>query len=109
VAARHTAQCSHIEIQAVEKRRVSRRISGKSVTLKSSHGERAKAHIHDVSNYGCSLESDAPWLRNGAFVSVVVSTDRSIQAIVRWARDGKAGAEFLRPIPGSEAEELADD
>jgi PilZ domain len=92
--------------QAIDKRRISRRISGRSVIVKSSHGERAKAVIRDVSVYGCSLVGDAPWVRVGSFVGIVLSTERSIQAIVRWSRGGVSGVEFLRPIPDAEAEDI---
>ena len=86
-----------------------RRVSDSRVVVKSSSGEKAKASIEDVSIYGCGLESDAPWMRTGSFVALDVSGERSIQAIVRWWRDGKGGVEFLRPISGNEAEELSGD
>ncbi len=89
---------------SAEKRRISRRISGRSVIIKSSHGDRAKAVIRDVSIYGCNLVGDAPWIRVGSFVAIVLSPERSIQAIVRWSRGGSSGVEFLRPIPDAEAE-----
>ena len=96
------------QTEAIEKRRISRRISGRSVIVKSAHGERAKAVIRDVSIYGCSLVGDAPWLRNGSFVAIVLSAERSVQAIVRWSRGGVSGVEFLRPIPDAEAETIVD-
>jgi hypothetical protein len=96
------------QMQAMDKRRTSRRISGRSVIVKSSHGERAKAVIRDVSIYGCSLVGDAAWLRIGSFVAIVLSAERSIQAIVRWSRGGVSGVEFLRPIADAEAEDIVD-
>jgi PilZ domain len=97
-----------MQSQGFEKRRISRRISGRSVIVKSSNGERAKAVIRDVSVYGCSLVGDAPWMRVGSFVAIVLSAERSIQAIVRWSRGGVSGVEFLRPIPDAEAENIVD-
>jgi PilZ domain len=97
-----------VQTQAIEKRRTSRRISGRSVVVKSTNGERAKAVIRDVSVYGCSLVGDAPWMRTGSFVGIVLSAERSIQAIVRWSRSGVSGVEFLRPIPDAEAEDIVD-
>jgi phosphosulfolactate phosphohydrolase-like enzyme len=93
---------------AVDKRRTSRRISGRSVVVKSTNGERAKAVIRDVSVYGCSLVGDAAWMRTGSFVAIVLSAERSIQAIVRWSRSGVSGVEFLRPIPDAEAEDIVE-
>jgi PilZ domain len=95
-----------VSSQSIEKRRISRRVSGRSVIVKSSHGERAKAVIRDVSVYGCSLTNDAPWVRVGSFVGIVLSAERSIQGIVRWTRSGTSGIEFLRPIPDAEAESI---
>jgi PilZ domain len=108
VVAKARSQMPHITAQSVEKRRISRRISGRSVIVKSSHGERAKAVIRDVSIYGCSLVGDAPWVRVGSFVAIVLSAERSIQAIVRWTRGGTSGVEFLRPIPDAEAEDIVE-
>lgn len=95
-------------INPIEKRRIARHISGRSVIVKSSHGERAKAVIRDVSIYGCSLVTDASWMRVGSVVAIALSVERSIQAIVRWSRGGVSGVEFLRPIPDAEAESFGD-
>lgn len=97
-----------VQTHNMEKRRISRRISGRSVVVKSTNGERAKAVIRDVSVYGCSLVGDAPWMRIGSFVGIVLSAERSIQAIVRWSRGGVSGVEFLRPIPDAEAEDIVE-
>lgn len=109
MVARPKYQAADATAQPVEKRRISRRISGRSVIVKSSHGERAKAVIRDVSIYGCSLVGDAAWLRSGAFVAIALSPERSIQAIVRWSRGGVSGVEFLRPIPDGEADNIVED
>lgn len=90
-------------------RRSSRFLAHARVTLRSSHGDRAKGSLRDVSVFGCSVQSDAPWLRTGMFVSIALSNEWSIQAIVRWVRDGRAGVEFLRPISETEACELGSD
>ncbi|MEY4952795.1 MAG: hypothetical protein RL299_1219 [Pseudomonadota bacterium] len=88
-------------------RRVSRRIAEAIATIRSASGDRCQARIRDVSVFGCSLVCDAPWLRTGMFVAVQVSSDWSIQAVVRWTRDGIAGVEFLRPITDGQAREIA--
>ena len=74
--------------------------------VQSNHGDRAKAHLRDISNYGCNLVIDAPWLRLGVFVAIRPSSDRSIQAVVRWVRGGSCGVEFLRPINDAELEAI---
>ncbi len=88
-------------------RRVSRRIAEAVATIRSSSGERIRARVRDVSVFGCSLVCDATWLRTGMFVTVQLTSDWSIQAVVRWARDGMGGVEFLRPITDAEAREIA--
>jgi PilZ domain len=108
VVANANVQIAEGDAAGIEKRRMSRRISGRSVIVKSTHGERAKAVIRDVSVHGCSLVGDAPWMRIGSFVGIALSAERSIQAIVRWSRSGVSGVEFLRPIPHDEAEDIVD-
>jgi hypothetical protein len=88
-------------------RRASRRISEAVATIRSSSGERCRARIRDVSVFGCSLVCEAPWLRNGMFLTVQFTSEWSIQAVVRWAREGMGGVEFLRPISESDAREIA--
>lgn len=90
-------------------RRTSRFLAHARVTLRSNHGDRAKGSLRDVSIFGCSVQSEAPWLRTGMFISLGLSDDWTIQAIVRWVRDGRAGVEFLRAITEAEARELGSD
>jgi hypothetical protein len=88
-------------------RRVSRRIAEAVATIRASNGERCRARIRDVSVFGCSLACDAAWLRAGMFVTVQLTSDWSIPAVVRWAREGMGGVEFLRPISDADAREIA--
>jgi len=90
-------------------RRASRLRSQTRTTIRSSHGDRAKALIRDVSIYGCSLECDAGWLRNGMFLTLHLNAEWSIQAIVRWVREDRTGVEFLRPISEIEARAISED
>lgn len=92
----------------VNTRRTSRFQSQTKATIKSNHGERSKALVCDASVYGCSLQCDAAWLRSGMFISISFAADWSVQAIVRWFRDGRAGVEFLRPISDQEARQLGE-
>jgi PilZ domain len=90
-------------------RRATRLRSQARALIRSNHGERGKALIRDVSVHGCSLDTDAAWLRLGQFVSLRLSTEWTIQAIVRWSRDGRVGVEFLRPITDADAREISGD
>jgi hypothetical protein len=63
--------------------------------------------LRDISVHGCNLIDAAEWLRTGMFLTVHLSSDRSIQALVRWVRDNACGIEFLRPIPTDEADAIA--
>ncbi len=92
-----------------EKRRITRFLSSSRVSVRSSHGDSCKADLGDVSVFGCALQTTAEWLRVGMFGSIGLSNDWTIQAIVRWSRDGRAGVEFLRPISEEDATEMAKD
>ncbi|PKB25640.1 PilZ domain-containing protein [Novosphingobium kunmingense] len=88
-------------------RRVDRQTARGEIIVQSAHGHSAAARLNDISIYGCNILAEADWMRCGMFVSIRLSADRSIQAIVRWIRDGSCGVEFLRAIPGAEADALA--
>ena len=88
-------------------RRIVRRPARALVLVTSSHGDRTKTQLRDISIYGCNLISDETWLRTGMFIAIRLNPERTVQAIVRWARDDTCGVEFLRPIPEAEAEELS--
>ena len=90
-------------------RRTARRIAGAVATVRTAGGERSRARIRDVSIFGCSLVTDADWLRTGIFITLQLAPDWSIQAIVRWARDGAGGVEFLRAISEADARNIAGD
>jgi hypothetical protein len=53
--------------------------------------------------------TEADWLRTGIFITVQLSADWSLQAIVRWARNGTGGVEFLRAISEADARSIAGD
>ena len=55
------------------------------------------------------MVTDADWLRTGSFVTVEFAPEWSIQAIVRWAREGVCGVEFLRAISEADASNIAGD
>ena len=79
-------------------RKVSRTPVHRGVWIASKHGCEAEATVRDISTHGCSIRSDADWLRLGGFLSLEVEADAAIMGIVRWVRDGAAGIEFLRPL-----------
>lgn len=89
-------------------RRAERRPASAPVLVQSSHGDRTKARLRDISVYGCNVISEAEWLRLGIFVAIRLEGGQAIQAIVRWVRDGACGVEFLRPIAEGDAQALAD-
>ena len=88
-------------------RKAARRPARGVVAVRSSHGDKIRAELHDFSAFGCNIVSDASWLRMGSFITLKLSEDISVQAIVRWVRNGSCGAEFLRPLPYADAELLA--
>jgi hypothetical protein len=84
--------------QRVLTRKVDRRPASGSVVIQSSAGDQVAARLRDLSVYGCNLACTADWLRLGRFITIRVGSDRQIQALVRWSRDGTTGVEFLRAI-----------
>lgn len=98
---------SHSPTPSPGRRKVARRTSSAEAVATSMQGDTAKGVLADVSTNGCSLVSDAEWLRAGRFVSIAIENDKPIQAIIRWVRDGRAGMEFLRPVTPDNPEWLA--
>jgi hypothetical protein len=90
-------------------RRTIRFTAQSRASVTASNGDRSKARIRDVSVFGCSLECEAAWLRGGMFIAIALSSDWTIQAVVRWVRDGRAGVEFLRPISEADAWAISTD
>jgi len=91
--------------EPVENRRREQRFSALfDAEISNSHGDSATALIAEVSLHGCRIQTDAKWLKAGAFISIRIEDSPSLQAIVRWIRDGSAGMEFLRPIPAQRRE-----
>lgn len=82
-----------------ERRKAERHRAEVPATLVSSLGERATVDLADVSTHGCNIRGEAAWLRAGAFVSIALGDESPLRAIVRWVRDGKAGMEFIQPVP----------
>ncbi|WP_367183277.1 PilZ domain-containing protein [Novosphingobium sp.] len=88
-------------------RRAMRQSASAAVLVSSSHGNSISARLNDISTYGCNVVADADWMRCGMFVSIQLTAEKSVQAIVRWIRSGSCGVEFLRPIPDGDADTLA--
>ncbi len=94
---------------APQTRRATRLRSHARALVLSSQGDRSKALVCDVSVHGCCLETDSAWMRMGQFITLRLSSDWTIQAIVRWVRDEHAGIEFLRPIDSADARAISGD
>lgn len=87
-------------------RKAARRPAHGVVVVRSSHGDRTTARLADFSAFGCNIITDAAWLRIGGFIALRLSDEVTVQAIVRWIRNGSCGVEFLRPLPHDDAEAL---
>ncbi len=86
-----------------QRRSGARMESTERVILRSSHGDSGEARLRNASTFGCALQCDAPWLRTGLFVEIVLNDEWKVGGILRWVRGGTAGAEFLRPINQDDA------
>ncbi|WP_088310110.1 PilZ domain-containing protein [Novosphingobium sp. B 225] len=106
VSAKLKTQAKLPESPRPQTRKAARRPAHGLVVVRSSHGDRTTARLNDFSAFGCNLISDAAWLRMGGFIAIRLSDEVTVQAIVRWIRDGACGVEFLRPLPYSEADAL---
>lgn len=84
-----------------ERRRASRTLVEIEALVASVRGQSSRMGIGDISAHGCSLSSDADWLRIGGFLSISAGTRPPLEGVIRWLRDGKAGVEFLRPVPAA--------
>ena len=106
-----TAQPNMVDPQggdeATDARIVARKPTRGSVLVQNSRGDRCIALLRDISTYGCNLLTEAEWMRPGNYITIRLGSERTIQAIVRWTRDGAKGVEFLRPIPDADAERIA--
>lgn len=79
-------------------RKAPRRSVSGDVVITHGAGEQAAGKLRDVSLNGCNVLCHASWLRGGMFIAIRLGDETPLQAIVRWARDGRCGVEFLRPI-----------
>ena len=109
MATKLKAETAVKQVVRPQTRRASRLRSQARATIRSSHGDRAKALIRDVSVYGCALECQSGWIRSGMFLSIHLNAEWTVQAIVRWVREDRAGVEFLRPISEIEARAISED
>lgn len=79
-------------------RAVARHAQHRGVSIGSNGTQTTDAAIRDLSTHGCRIDSDAGWLRVGAFISIRPDEDAAVMGIVRWVRGGGAGIEFLHPV-----------
>ncbi len=86
------------------RRRTMRALVKIEAAVSSVHGHTAQMGIGDISAHGCSLNSEAEWLRTGSFLAITLDGGSTLEGVVRWVRHGKAGVEFLRPVPFASAE-----
>ncbi len=86
------------------RRRTTRTLVHIEAVVTSAHGHTAQMGISDISTHGCSLNSEAEWLRTGGFLAITLEGGSTLEGVVRWLRHGKAGVEFLRPVPSASGE-----
>lgn len=85
-------------------RRVARSPRHHWVSIGTSGSAMGQAVIRDLSSHGCRIDTDATWLRIGAFITIRLDEQSAVMGIVRWLRGGAGGIEFLQPIrPGDDA------
>lgn len=87
-----------------KRRKVARNAAWATATVSSANGDSSEVSLADISTHGLRISGVDAWLRTGQFVSITLDREQPLRAIVRWVRDGEAGMELLRPIPGDRAE-----
>lgn len=92
------------EIAPDERRREQRHATRYSAHIESSRGDRMDTLLTDASLHGCCVSGSAPWLRQGAFVSIGLGKCDALRAVVRWVRGDSAGMEFLHVVPAGASE-----
>lgn len=86
-------------------RRVEERLSiERSGEIQHSLDTLSDAMIQDLSVQGCSIRCVPGDIRMGQYVVVRLAGTSTIPGIVRWARDGSVGVEFLHTIASDVAE-----
>ncbi|MCT2400578.1 PilZ domain-containing protein [Novosphingobium mangrovi (ex Huang et al. 2023)] len=87
-----------------DRRRETRHATRFEAIIETSQGRRHPVLLADVSLHGCSVQTDAETVRQGAFVSIGLYGEPMLPAIVRWVRGKAAGMEFLRSVPPDRTE-----
>ena len=100
------ASSHQIESERRGSRATVRKRITKAITIDSGSGQRSAALLQDFSAHGCNFRSDASWLKAGRFIALQLADQTVVQSIVRWARNGSCGVEFLRPLPHVQAQTI---
>jgi len=87
-----------------ERRREGRTRASNQAILRFAEGTSEEVALADISQHGCSIQSEIEGLRIGRFVSIGIGQEPVLPAVIRWVRNGAAGMEFLRPIPAERRE-----
>ncbi|MCJ2185198.1 PilZ domain-containing protein [Novosphingobium beihaiensis] len=85
-----------------DRRRERRHTTHFEAILETSQGRRLPVLLADISLHGCCVQTDGDGLRQGAFISIGLSDDSMLPAVVRWIRGQAAGMEFLRAVPAEQ-------
>lgn len=85
--------------RATDRRRNTRHKASGAATITNARGDTAKVRLTDVSQHGCAVTGTFDTMRVGAFITITLGSDKPVQGIIRWLRDGSAGIEFLWPLP----------
>lgn len=81
-----------------DRRGEGRHLIDKDVEIQDCADTSSAATIQDVSVQGCNIRCIPCDIRIGQYVVIKLAGLSSIHGIVRWARDGSAGIEFLHTI-----------
>ena len=85
-----------------EARRAERRSANAPSTLRAHSGGPVDTFVHDVSQTGARIESEAELIL-GDFVSIGLTGVGAVRAIVVWKREHQYGLDFIVPLTADDA------
>lgn len=95
-------------IESLIERRADREPVFVKARCRTSSWHVADASLSDISAIGCCVATRTA-LAEGQPVEIRYGSNKGLPAIVRWARDLRAGVEFDTPLSNADLEELLDE
>ena len=84
----------------LDERRAERRtIAFDTTMMEGARREAITVRMTDISRFGCRLKLPSS-TRVGRMVTLALPSAIAVEGAIAWTRDGRAGLDFSRPLPG---------